>query len=89
MAGRAETLSKMRENKGAGGRPCYFVSLVGLVAERLDRLDFERFQANEEHTSAAAACVAAAVRGRIIELGYAREPTPGAGWRRIEDSHVL
>ncbi len=66
-----------------------FPVFVGLVAERLDRLDFERFQVNEEHAPAAAARVPAAARGRDCQLGDARESAPGARWRRIEDSHVM
>ena len=43
----------------------------GMVAEGLDRLDFEWLQVNEEDTPTIAAGVAAAARGRIIKLGYA------------------
>ena len=44
---------------------------AGLVAEGLNRLDFERFQVNEEHTPTVAARVAAAAGGWIVKLGYA------------------
>ena len=54
------------------GPPSVLLAVLGwLVAEGFDRLDFERFQVNEEDPSTAAARVAAAVSVRIVKLGYA------------------
>ena len=66
-----------------------FPVLAGLVAERLDRLDFERFQVYEEHAPAAAACVSAGARGGAAKLNDVGKPAPGARRGGVEDSHVM
>ena len=62
-------------NKEQGAKkvryPALFTVFAGLIAERLDRLDFERFQVNDEHAPAAAARVTAAVRGGAAQFGHA------------------
>jgi hypothetical protein len=82
-------LSNNAQDQTGAGLVGLFPLFVGRVAERLERLDFERLEVNEEHAPAAAARISTAARGGIRNLGHAGKSAPGAGGWLIKDSHVV